>query len=438
MAPIVSHISTRLRYLRSMENSLSHLTSSLISKDSDIMGAGKSDLFDSALAAVREHLGLDVTYISEISDRHMVYHHVCDPAGQDTPEDNRLSAGDKLAHKKTYCHNVAVGNLPELICDTQEIPLARDLSATKNLNIASHIGVPVQLKDGRIYGMMCGFSHQPNKTLNERDLATMRIFANLVGEHLDEKLRTESIIETKLRRVRDVLDSDALDVAFQPIVNITSMQTVGYEALSRFSGPSACTPDILFAEAGDVGCLAELELHAIEKALSAMPLLEPRQFLSVNASPSTLVSEDFLQLVSRYPLQRIVVEVTEHAQVGSYDQLSAALAPLRRQGTRLAVDDAGAGYASMRHILQLHPDIIKLDMSITRDLDSCASHRALVRALVSFTQETRGHVVAEGIEKDSELSILRELGVHKGQGYLLGRPSKTLPDLPEPDMRLRA
>ena len=92
----------------------------------------------------------------------------------------------------------------------------------------------------------------------------------------------------------------------------------------------------------------------------------------------------------------------------------------------------------MRHILQLHPDIIKLDMSITRDLDSCASHRALVRALVSFTQETRGHVVAEGIEKDSELAILRELGVHKGQGYLLGRPSMQLPDLPESDLRLRA
>jgi EAL domain-containing protein (putative c-di-GMP-specific phosphodiesterase class I) len=238
--------------------------------------------------------------------------------------------------------------------------------------------------------------------------------------------------------VRDVLDSGSLDVVFQPIVNITSMQTVGYEALSRFSGPGACPPDILFAEADDVGCLAELELSAIEKALSAMPRLEPHRFLSVNASPSTIVSEDFLQLVSHYPLQRIVVEVTEHAQVGCYEELKTALAPLRRQGTRLAVDDAGAGYASMRHILQLHPDIIKLDMSITRDLDSCASHRALVRALVSFTQETRGHVVAEGIEKDSELAILRELGVHKGQGYLLGRPSMQLPDLPESDLRLRA
>jgi hypothetical protein len=290
-----------------MENCLSHLTSSLVSKDSDTLDTGKSDLFASALAVVREHLGLDVTYISEITERHMVYHHVCDPAGLDAPDDNRLQAGDMLAHTNTYCHNVSVGNLPELICDTQEVPFLRDLSVTKNLNIASHIGVPIQLKDGRIYGMMCGFSHTPNKTLNERDLATMRIFANLVGEHLDEKIRTEAITETKRRRVRDVLDSGSLDVAFQPIVNITSMQTVGYEALSRFSGPGACPPDILFAEAGDVGCLAELELHAIEKALSAMPLLEPRQFLSVNASPSTIISEDFIQLVSQYPLQRIVV-----------------------------------------------------------------------------------------------------------------------------------
>ena len=107
------------------------------------------------------------------------------------------------------------------------------------------------------------------------------------------------------------------------------------------------------------------------------------------------------------------------------------LAPLRRLGTRVAVDDAGAGYASMRHILQLHPDLIKLDMSITRDLETCASHRALVRALISFTQETRGHVVAEGIESQNELHILRDLGVHKGQGYLLGHPSVTLPEATE-------
>ena len=411
-----------------MQNCIAHLTNSLISKDSGIRGAGQSDLFASALAVVREHLGLDVTYISEITDRHMVYHYVCDAAGAQTGEDARLKPGDMLAAKNTYCHHVANGLLPELICDTQALEISRKLAVTDSLRIASHIGVPIQLKDGRIYGMMCGFSHTPNTTLNERDLSTMRIFANLVGEHLDEKIRTESILETKRRRVRDVLDAGSLDVVFQPIINLTTMKTVGYEALSRFTGPGACPPDILFSEADDVGSLAELELAAIGKALQAMPKLDPAQFLSVNASPSTLMTQEFVQLVSQYPLQRIVVEVTEHAQVGCYEQLTDALAPLRRRGTRLAVDDAGAGYASMRHILQLHPDIIKLDMSITRDLDTCPSHRALVRALVSFTRETRGHVVAEGIERDSELSVLRDLGVHKGQGYLLGRPSRSLPD----------
>jgi EAL domain-containing protein (putative c-di-GMP-specific phosphodiesterase class I) len=421
-----------------MENCIAHLTNSLISKDSDIGGAGKSDLFKSALAVVREHLGLDVTYISEITDRNMIYHHVCDPAGQRDKDSPRLRPGDMLAKQKTYCHHVSAGTLPELIRNTQDYELARDIPATRELNIAAHIGVPIQLKDGHIYGMMCGFSHTPNESLNERDLSTMRIFANLVGEHLDERIRTEAIIDTKRRRVRDVLDSGSLDVAFQPIVNLTSMLTVGYEALSRFSGPGACPPDILFAEADDVGYLAELELTAIDKALRAMPKLAPTQFLSINASPSTILTEDFLRLLTKYPLQRIVVEVTEHAQVGCYDQLATALAPLRRQGTRLAVDDAGAGYASMRHILQLHPDIIKLDMSITRDLDRSPSHRALVRALTSFTLETRGHVVAEGIENDSELTILRELGVHKGQGYLLGRPSLSLPDVPQESVRLRA
>jgi len=387
---------------------------------------------------VRDHLGLDVTYISEIGERDMIYHHVCDPAGRGEDDGSRLKEGTRLPFRSTYCHQVSTGQLPTLIPDTQALEISRNLAVTRDLRIGSHVGVPIQMKDGTIYGMMCGFSHVPNLTLNERDVSTMRIFANLVGEHLDEKLRTEAMMTTKRNRVRNVLDSGTLDVAFQPIVSLSHMHTVGYEALSRFSGPSACPPDILFAEAEEVGCLAELELTAIDKALKAMPKLGPQQFLSVNASPSTIMSEAFTQLLSQFPLQRIVVEVTEHAEVDSYEKLSEALAPLRRQGTRLAVDDAGAGYASMRHILQLHPDIIKLDISITRDLDNSAAHRALVRALVSFTLETRGHVVAEGIEKDSELRILREMGVHKGQGYLLGRPSLLLPEQPGADVRLRA
>ena len=122
------------------------------------------------------------------------------------------------------------------------------------------------------------------------------------------------------------------------------------------------------------------------------------------------------------PLERIVVEMTEHAPVGDYDGLNTALQPLRDAGARVAVDDAGAGFASLRHILLLAPDIIKLDISLTRGIDSDRSRRALSYALVAFARETQTTIVAEGIETEAELRALRDIGVTHGQGFLLARP----------------
>jgi EAL domain-containing protein (putative c-di-GMP-specific phosphodiesterase class I) len=119
---------------------------------------------------------------------------------------------------------------------------------------------------------------------------------------------------------------------------------------------------------------------------------------------------------------RLVLEMTEHAVVEDYDALQAALAQLRRFGIRVAVDDAGAGFASLRHILSLVPEFIKLDRSLTSGIDSDLPKRALARGLISFAQEIGTSVIGEGVETASELEALRELGVGFAQGYYLGRP----------------
>jgi len=118
-----------------------------------------------------------------------------------------------------------------------------------------------------------------------------------------------------------------------------------------------------------------------------------------------------------------MLEVTEHASISDYAQIADTLEPLRKQGLRLAVDDAGAGYASFRHILRLKPDVIKLDGSLIRNIDSNTDCRALAAALVRFAEETGSKVVAECIETEAELAVLRVLKVNKAQGYLLGRPA---------------
>ena len=402
-----------------------YIPSQIASIDDDAPSDTLADMLKSALSAVREHLELDIAYMSEFVDGDTVFREVIAPQMTDMIADGELGdglqVGKSLPKMETYCHHIMDGLLPTLITDTNELEISRNLQVTKDLKIAAHVGIPLVLKDGTKFGMFCGISHTPKPTMNERDLRVMQMFANMVTEHLDSQMAAHQRSGRMRDRIDALVDQNDFEIAYQPILNIHEMRPVGYEALCRFTGTGRA-PDVWFAEADDVGRLQELEMAVIRKALNPLTGLYPLKFISINASPETAISEEFRSHMMKQPLERIVLEITEHAQVDSYEQLMQALKPLRRRGMRLAVDDAGAGYSSMRHILKLRPDIIKLDMSITRDLDKHPSHCALVRAMVHFSNETQGHVVAEGIETEIELETLRSLGVQKGQGYFLGRP----------------
>lgn len=164
-------------------------------------------------------------------------------------------------------------------------------------------------------------------------------------------------------------------------------------------------------------------MAVIKAALDSLARLPADVYLTINISPDNVTNGALARLLAKHAVDRVVLEVTEHVPIADYAQFEAALAPLRRRGLRLAVDDAGAGYASFRHIISLQPDFIKLDMSITRDIDTDRTRRALAAALIRFAEETGSRIIAEGVETESELAVLRKLGVDKAQGYLLGRPA---------------
>jgi EAL domain-containing protein (putative c-di-GMP-specific phosphodiesterase class I) len=151
--------------------------------------------------------------------------------------------------------------------------------------------------------------------------------------------------------------------------------------------------------------------------------LPDQAYLSVNVSAETLISPGFARAIDGVPADRVVVEVTEHAIVREYDALLRALGGLRERGIRLAVDDAGAGFASFRHVLELSPEIIKLDIHLTRGVHSDHSRQALVRSLASFAADVGATLVAEGIETPEDLETLRAAEVPCGQGYLFARPA---------------
>jgi EAL domain-containing protein (putative c-di-GMP-specific phosphodiesterase class I) len=209
----------------------------------------------------------------------------------------------------------------------------------------------------------------------------------------------------------------------QPICALEGGEVIGMEALARFRGPPQRSPDRWFAESSGVGLRTELELTAARKALRALDVLSYEHFVSINVSPETVVAASFQKLMSEAPGERAVLEITEHAPIDDYEGLNTALATLRAHGIRLAIDDAGAGFASLRHILRLEPDFIKLDATLIAGIEADASKQALATGLISFAQQIGATIVAEGIERVDELEALRSLGVTYGQGYYLGRPA---------------
>jgi EAL domain-containing protein (putative c-di-GMP-specific phosphodiesterase class I) len=251
--------------------------------------------------------------------------------------------------------------------------------------------------------------------------------AGHVVDALTRKLRQDSAKSASrqvlLERVRGVLEGDALAIAFQPIFSLPTRRLAGYEALARFRTELVQPTEAWFADAESVGLRVELELAAIARALAQISLLGEDTYLSLNASPDTLLSPELGVLLKRPLRPRIVLELTEHAQIENYDALAHALAPLRADGVRLAVDDAGAGFASLRHILQLDPDMIKIDRSLTKNLEHDSRVRALAAAIVTFARETGVIVVAEGIETAEQLNEVQALGAASAQGYLLGKPA---------------
>ncbi|HKP20476.1 MAG TPA: EAL domain-containing protein [Thermoleophilaceae bacterium] len=229
---------------------------------------------------------------------------------------------------------------------------------------------------------------------------------------------------TKRARIRRVLDRGDFDIVFQPIVALDSREIVGYEALSRFAAEPHRGPHEWFAEAHEVGLGPELELAAIQRACVRSRDLPAGMFMAVNVSPVTTERPELLELLARCEVDEVVLEVTEHAAVEDYRRFRVAIARVREMGARLAVDDAGAGFSSLRHILELDAELIKLDGSLTRSLEQDPRRRSLAAALIEFGRESGASVLAEHIESELQLIELRRLGVHYGQGFHLGRPQR--------------
>lgn len=342
----------------------------------------------------------------------------------------RLDAGSSLS-------GACVRGGEAIRCHDVEADARADRAVARRLGIRSILVVPLRHRDETV-GVLKVASSRPG-SFSDGDVRALGMVAAFVGASLSHANAFSGAIELLgadplsldgassrperwSSRVGAVLESRALDVVFQPIVDLEHRRVVGVEALSRFPSEAGVPPDRWFAIAAALGCGVELEMLAVERALAALARVPEELYVSVNVSPAAACSRRLRELTSDGVAARVVVEVTEHARVRDYDALSRALVDVRENGCRLAIDDAGAGFASLRHVLQLAPDIIKLDISLTRGVDVDRQRRRLAAALVAFAREAGSAIVAEGVETRSELDALRDLGVGYAQGFYFGRP----------------
>ncbi|MDX6217242.1 MAG: hypothetical protein QOG99_2826 [Frankiales bacterium] len=211
-------------------------------------------------------------------------------------------------------------------------------------------------------------------------------------------------------------------LAYQPVVDLDQGVVVGYEALARF-GSGHRTPGAWFAAADGIGRLAEFESLLLQQALDSRAALPPGCWLSINVSPKLLLGGPvWSTLTDAGDLSGVVLELTEHQHVDNLSRLRRRLDTVREAGGLLALDDVGAGWSGLRQVVELRPEIVKIDRSLVARLHEDPARMAVAELLSAFTERVGGALLAEGVEQLDELSTLLSLDVHLGQGYLLGRP----------------
>jgi EAL domain-containing protein (putative c-di-GMP-specific phosphodiesterase class I) len=232
------------------------------------------------------------------------------------------------------------------------------------------------------------------------------------------------VAERSLDIGRILAGESALSLVAQPIVDLRRAIVVGYELLARFKLETPVSPDIVFAEASRSGLGAELEAFVIERAFELAESVPANCFTTINVDPAHLIRPCVAEVIERQgPLTGIVFELTEHRAIEDLPAVLHACERLRKRGAMIAVDDAGSGYSGLRQILELRPQILKVDRELVSNLHEDDAKRALIQMLGELAGRLDAWLLAEGIELEAELSLLRQLGVPLAQGYFLGRPA---------------
>ncbi|AQT81012.1 diguanylate phosphodiesterase [Mycolicibacterium litorale] len=390
--------------------------------------AGRTEYSAESLQAlvhlVRARLGQDVAWFSAVRDGAQVFEIIdgnAEALGLDYDARQTLTAA--------CCRQVIEGQLPKLVQCPAVSSEADAGCRAHTVALGAYVAVPILDHDGRVQGTLSAASRQPRPRLSDIDLRLTRQVADLIGTLLGcpDSIHPASADERAV--IREMVARGDFEVVFQSVHHVTSGAVDKIEALARFACPPF-RPDAVIAQATQIGLGVELELAILRRALAMLPQLPDDLALAVNISPSAVLVAPWPELLADVDPARIVLELTEHDAVEDYDALDEALHVCRQRGVRIAVDDVGAGFSTFSHVLELSPDFVKLDQSITRHIDVDDARRRLAHAITEFAEQLGATVIAEGVETQGELDAAAAVGITAAQGYYLSRPRPVTAQFP--------
>jgi EAL domain-containing protein (putative c-di-GMP-specific phosphodiesterase class I) len=380
--------------------------------------SGAREAIGDMIEALRARLDMDVAFVSrQIGTTHRIFTHVA--ARGHAP----LNSGDHNPNENSLCWLVIQGKLPERINDTSHYEAAACLPITDAINVRAHFSVPLRRRDGRVHGSLCCFSYRPRPDIEERDMQMLRSVAAIVSDQIESRIEQEERGEAAAQEIARLMFDDDLTIIHQPIFDLTDWHLIGYECLMRHKANLEQSPQELFDRARAAGQVLDLELHLASKALATLDPAEPERFIAIKVSATTLVSPALVRMIPEGLESRLVIELNDHDDAMQREMIKAAIQLLKSRAW-VAVNSAGAGLSGLQALVDLEPDIVKIDRDSLTGLAEDPARRALVKALVQFAGETEVTLIAQGVETREDLQALREIGVRFAEGYVFGRPAQ--------------
>ena len=375
------------------------------------------------LEAIRRYLNMDVAFTSRFTETDRLVELVRVDESASGWCELKSGASDPL--EDSFCFKIVEGQLNNIISDTSVDPITNKMPVTTQLNIGSYIGVPIPLGEGEIYGTLCCYDKASNDTLSERDVELLHIIASYIGQVLGRSFKSKKKQEAIRRQVRSVIDNGQIDVVFQPIYGQQSQHYEYYEVLARFNTEPYRPPNEWLYDADLVDLGLEVESAIVNKVAQRLKQADASGLglkVAVNVSPRMMESGLLPGLLRDVDSDQLRIELTEHVRITNYEKFRTFLKPLSDKGFKICIDDVGAGFASLKHILEIEPDVIKLDLSLASNIHQDTKRQALVTGLLAFANSFNCEVVAEGIETIEEYHALEQLGVRFFQGWYFSRP----------------